>query len=126
MQRVYAFKRESSRDIYSRDSITPQTLPLHTTIKSLHQRMKESKTQSSSQVVLMMFDKEPSDILLTDIALREAKLDGVHFVTIPIGIESYPDTFTYSLPLYSLGDASPKAMNVFDSTLQSVLPRGRV
>jgi hypothetical protein len=126
MQRVYTFKRESPRLAHSQYSLTPQTLPLHTTIKNLHQKMKTSKTQGSSQVVLMMFDKEPLDILLADIALREAKLDGVHFVTIPIGIDSYPDTFTYSIPLYSLGDVNPGAMDTFNRTLQYILPEGIV
>lgn len=72
----------------------------------------------------MMFDKEPVDILLTDIAIREARLDDVHFVTIPIGIDSYPDTFTYNLPLYSLDDVSSKAMGTLNVTLHSVLPQG--
>lgn len=124
MQRVYSFERQSPRDSSHQVSRTPQALPLHITIRSLHQTMKAMGSLGSSQVVVMMFDKEPVDILLTDIAIREARLDNVHFVTIPIGIDSYPDTFTYTLPLYSLGDVSSNAMGTLNVTLQSVLPQG--
>lgn len=124
MQRVYSFERQSPRDSSHQVSRTPQALPLHITIRSLHQTMKAMGSPGSSQVVVMMFDKEPVDILLTDIAIREARLDNVHFVTIPIGIDSYPDTFTYTLPLYSLGDVSSNAMGTLNVTLQSVLPQG--
>ena len=126
MTRVYNFERQSPREISQQAALTPQTLPLHRIISSLHQTMKTMRTVDSSQVVVMMIDKEPSDILLTDIAIREARLDSVQFVTLAIGIDSYPDTFTFSLPLYSLGDVSSQAMKTLNDSLQSVLPRGRV
>lgn len=56
MQRVYSFERQSPRDISHQVSRTPQALPLHMTIRSLHQTMKTVGSPGSSQVVVMMFD----------------------------------------------------------------------